>query len=54
MLRKGSRGNSVIALQNFLGINADGIFGNETEYAVKNFQKQFNLRPDGIVAKTTR
>jgi N-acetyl-anhydromuramyl-L-alanine amidase AmpD len=53
MLRKGSRGNLVITLQNFLGINADGIFGNETEYAVKNFQKQFNLRPDGIVGRET-
>ena len=53
MLRKGSKGNSVVLLQNFLGIQADGIFGEKTELAVKQFQKQFNLRPDGVVGRET-
>lgn len=31
----------------------DGIFGEETENAVKRFQSIFNLTPDGIVGKAT-
>ena len=53
MLKKGSEGQAVKSLQSFLGIYADGVFGNETENAVKEFQKQFNLRPDGVVGKET-
>jgi len=53
MLKKGSKGQAVKSLQSFLGVNADGVFGNETENAVKEFQKQFNLRPDGVVGKET-
>ncbi len=32
---------------------ADGIFGTDTEAAVRRFQEIFNLTPDGIVGKTT-
>lgn len=31
----------------------DGVFGVETENAVKEFQKIFNLTPDGIIGKAT-
>ncbi|MFV0516257.1 MAG: peptidoglycan-binding protein [Aminipila sp.] len=33
--------------------NVDGIFGESTEQAVKEFQKIFNLTPDGIVGNAT-
>ena len=52
-LRRGSRGNGVIALQQRLGINADGIFGPQTEQAVRAFQQQNNLQVDGIVGAQT-
>ncbi|PWL28268.1 MAG: hypothetical protein DCO96_09855 [Fluviicola sp. XM-24bin1] len=38
LLRKGSRGPEVKELQEILGIPADGIFGSQTETAVKKFQ----------------
>ena len=34
-------------------LNDDGIFDVETERAVENFQRIFNLTPDGIVGKAT-
>ena len=40
ILRKGSKGNEVKILQEFLEISADGIFGPGTEAAVKKWQKQ--------------
>lgn len=63
-LRKGSTGESVQAIQaqlnrisdNYPSINkqvADGIFGENTEKAVKAFQKAFNLTQDGVVGKST-
>ena len=43
--------------QNYPGVTPrladDGIFGLDTETAVKNFQMIFNLTPDGIVGKGT-
>lgn len=42
------------ALQGALGINQDGIFGANTEKAVKAFQAAHNLAADGIVGKQTK
>lgn len=60
MLRKGSRGEAVMALQemlNKLGYNAgtaDGIFGANTEAAVKRFQSAEGLDADGIAGEKTQ
>lgn len=59
MLKIGSRGEKVIELQqklNELGFNCgkpDGIFGNGTETAVKDFQRSQNLVVDGLVGNGT-
>ena len=53
-LRKGTRGEDVRNLQYFLGIDADGSFGNGTQTAVKNKQKQTGLVADGSVGKQTQ
>ena len=64
-LRRGSSGDYVTILQVMLNrISQDypaipritppnGIFGSGTENAVKEFQRIFNLTPDGIVGKAT-
>lgn len=60
-LRKGSKGSYVTELQNDLiallysvgGKGADGIFGSATEIAVKEFQRDHNLKVDGIVGTAT-
>ena len=41
-----------VSTQNYSRL-PDGIFGQETFNAVKGFQAQYNLRPDGIVGKAT-
>lgn len=53
VLKKGSTGPSVVLLQTKLGITADGIFGSQTETAVKNFQAFHGLTIDGIVGPQT-
>jgi len=53
LLKKGSRGNEVKQLQEFLDIDADGIFGSGTEESVKKWQKNNNLSSDGIVGPAT-
>lgn len=53
MLKKGSKGSEVKALQSFLGIAADGDFGNITEQALKNWQQQNGLVADGIAGEKT-
>lgn len=58
MLQKGHKGNTVKILQTILNLydnnlKCDGIFGTNTEEAVKRFQKKFNLEVDGIVGKNT-
>lgn len=63
-LRVGSRGPSVVQAQvmlNRIGQNypsiprvaTDGIFGQQTEAAVRRFQEIFNLTVDGIIGKAT-
>lgn len=53
VLRYGSRGDDVKELQKLLKINADGIFGRQTEKAVKSFQLENGLVADGIVGQKT-
>ncbi|HVF67800.1 MAG TPA: M15 family metallopeptidase [Pyrinomonadaceae bacterium] len=60
VLRKGVKGKDVERWQNFLigrgfkdGVLADGDFGQKTHNATVEFQKQFNLLADGIVANKT-
>ena len=64
VLKRGSRGNDVRAIQYFLAfigffndslpeIKVDGIFGPATENAVKAFQQQYGLTVDGIVGRAT-
>lgn len=52
-LRRGSRGDSVKSLQKKLGIKADGIFGKQTEAAVRAYQSKNSLTSDGIVGAKT-
>lgn len=64
-LRKGDQGANVATVQNELNRVSqnypsipkidpvDGVFGTETENAVKEFQRIFNLATDGIVGKDT-
>ncbi len=60
-LHYGSRGHRVAKLQHQLGMmgyfhhhRATGYFGHKTKHAVKAFQRDVGLRPDGIVGPRTR
>ncbi|WP_094675865.1 peptidoglycan-binding protein [Hydrocoleum sp. CS-953] len=60
-LHYGSRGHRVARLQHQLGVmgyfhhhRATGYFGHKTKYAVRAFQRDVGLRPDGIVGPRTR
>lgn len=59
IFKLGSRGTQVMKIQAVLrkiGYNLntiDGIYGRETEQAVKNFQKNNGLAPDGIIGSNT-
>ncbi|CCE00062.1 N-acetylmuramoyl-L-alanine amidase [Bradyrhizobium sp. STM 3809] len=53
-LRRGARGDLVRQLQNDLRIEKiDGIFGAGTEAALREFQRQHNMVPDGIAGPKT-
>ena len=57
-LRPGSRGNAVVNLQNMLkaagaNIKADGVFGRNTNTAVRNFQSSAGIGVDGVVGPRT-
>ena len=52
-VRKGSKGETVKAVQRALGATADGIFGPGTEKAVMQWQRSRGLVPDGIVGPKT-
>lgn len=53
VLRKGSKGTAVVALQKALRITADGSFGPKTEAAVKALQKSAKLTQTGLVGTVT-
>lgn len=59
VLKRGSAGLDVQALQqslNVIGVkcDVDGIFGPNTEKAVKTFQTAYGIDSDGIVGDATR
>lgn len=53
ILRIGSRGAEVAALQKALGITADGNFGPGTEKALRAWQQSQGLTPDGVAGPKT-
>lgn len=53
LLKIGSKGCDVQALQRLLGLEDDGIFGKNTEAAVKKWQTAHGLVADGIVGDKT-
>ena len=62
VLMRGSRGDEVRSLQRTLNrrlfpspnLQVDGIFGNNTDAAVRDFQRRNGLQVDGIVGPNTR
>ncbi len=52
-LKLGNKGQDVTLLQQKLGIKADGIFGPQTDKAVREYQKEHGLTQDGIVGPHT-
>jgi peptidoglycan hydrolase-like protein with peptidoglycan-binding domain len=53
LLLAGSEGRQVRLLQRALGIEVDGVYGPETEAAVRRFQTSRGLTADGIVGPLT-
>ena len=53
ILKKGSKGIDVKTLQGYLHLYEDGIFGDLTEEAVKEFQRANGLVADGVVGDKT-
>jgi len=53
LLKVGSRGDDVKKLQEKLGLAADGVFGPGTEKAIKKWQIDHDLTPDGLVGEGT-
>jgi peptidoglycan hydrolase-like protein with peptidoglycan-binding domain len=53
VLKKGSTGTAVVALQKALRIGADGQFGPQTESAVKALQGRAKIARTGVVASLT-
>ena len=59
-IKKGREGAGVKALQIFLnwcinaGLTVDGVAGDSTEFAIKVFQKTYNLVADGIFGKASK
>src|SRR3954447_1298898 len=53
LLRMGSTGPDVTRLQGALNVQTDGIFGPETDAAVRAFQQRAGLTADGIVGPET-
>lgn len=53
LLKRGSRGEDIKAVQAVLHCYPDGIFGELTEEAVKDWQEEHGLGVDGIVGRLT-
>ena len=53
VLRKGMKSVGVVAMQEALGIGADGIFGAGTERALKAWQSDNGLVADGVAGPST-
>lgn len=53
VIRRGSTGSDVRAVQRAVGVKIDGIFGPKTEEAVKKVQRRYKLVDDGIVGPRT-
>ena len=53
VLRRGSRGDGVAIMQEALGLDADGVFGRGTERALKLWQTDNGLTPDGVAGPMT-
>lgn len=53
LLKQGTRGDTVKALQQKLGVGADGQFGSGTEKAVREYQKNNSLTADGVAGPAT-
>lgn len=52
-IQKGSKNKYVKTWQLFLGINADGIFGNKTKASTRTYQTSAKIAVNGIVQQTT-
>lgn len=50
-ISRGCTGTAVSMLQSFLEVDADGIWGADTDHAFKSFQKNTNQLQDGICGK---
>jgi cell wall-associated NlpC family hydrolase len=53
VLRLGSTGAHVVAIQRIVGVTADGVFGPKTTAAVRRYQGRHHLTPDGVVGART-
>lgn len=53
ILKNGCKGEDVKTLQKLLGLTPDGIFGPNTQKAVKEYQKNNGLYDDGVVGPKT-
>jgi putative chitinase len=53
VIKRGAKGPTVVALQEALGVGADGAFGGGTEKALKAWQEANGLTADGIAGPKT-
>lgn len=53
LLKSGTKGSTVKALQEKLGVPADGQFGSGTEKAVRDYQAKNGLKADGFAGPAT-
>lgn len=54
VLKMGSRGDEVKALQTKLGVSSDGIFGPKTAAALKSYQEKQGIKADAIYGRQTK